>query len=98
MAKRRKTGGRKKGTPNKLTQSVQEFIESVLTQDEAVQRAKKFVKMRGKNTKTAATVFLKLLEYRFGSPKQTLEHTGPDGGPLIHTIRFGDGNSDSSTS
>jgi hypothetical protein len=29
MAKGRKTGGRKKGTPNKLTRDVQEFVERI---------------------------------------------------------------------
>ena len=94
MAKGRKTGGRKKGTPNKLTTSLQEFIEAVITQDDAVKRAKQFVRMGGKNSRTAATFFMRLLEYRFGSPKQTVEHTGAEGGPITHTIRFGDGNSD----
>lgn len=91
MAKKQKTGGRKRGTPNKLTQSVQEFIEAVLTQDDAVRHAKEFLEIRGKGTANAVHVFMRLLEYRFGSPKQPHEHTGPDGGPIEHTIRFGDG-------
>lgn len=88
MAKGKKTGGRKKGTPNKLTLSIQEFIEEVLTQDEAVDRARQFVRQ---GDRTAATVFLRLLEYRFGSPKTTIEHTGKDGAPIEHEICFGDG-------
>lgn len=30
--------------------------------------------------------------WRYGNPKQINEHTGLDGGPVEHTIKFGDGN------
>ena len=33
-------------------------------------------------------------EWRYGKAKETHEVTGAAGGPLVHTIRFGDGNSD----
>lgn len=91
MAKGRKTGGRTKGTPNKLTHSVQEFLEAVLSNEDAVGYAKEFLELRGKSVGQAVHVFMRLLEYRFGQPKGTMEHTGPDGGPITHTIRFGDG-------
>ena len=91
MARGFKTGGRTKGTPNKLTQSVQEFIEAVLTQPEAEQYAKEFLELRGKNTGDAVRIFMRLLEYRFGTPKQNVQLTGPDGGPVEHTIKFDPG-------
>ena len=41
--------------------------------------------------KVQAGVLLRLLEYRYGKPVQPVEQTGPIGGPIEHTIRFGDG-------
>jgi len=89
VAKRRKTGGRKKGTPNKLTVSVQEFIEAILTQEDAVKKAKAF--LNSKTQRNAIAVFMRLLEYRFGRPRETIEHTGASGGPIAYAIDFVNG-------
>jgi len=67
----KKLGGRKKGTPNKLTRDVQQFIDDVLTHEEATETAKKLI--RSGDQKTVA-IFIKLMEYRFGKPKETVEH------------------------
>ena len=38
-------------------------------------------------------VLAKLMPHKYGD-KQSVEHTGSDGGPIFHTIRFGDGKHD----
>jgi len=69
MAKGRKTGGRKKGTPNKLTRDVQEFVETIF---QAVDPIAVTVDLmtRCKSEKVQEMVQLRLLEYRYGRPKQ----------------------------
>src|SRR5215831_12849158 len=79
MAHGRKTGGRKKGTPNKRLE-LQEFLDSVEEQIDPVKLARKF--LSGKNP--SEKVFLRLLEYRYGKPPQIV--TGEDGGPGGLTI------------
>ena len=75
MAKGTKTGGRKKGTPNKRL-DLQAFLDSVEKQIDPVKLAKKF--LSGKNP--SEKVFLRFLEYRYGKPAQVI--TGEDGGPV----------------
>ena len=36
----------------------------------------------------------KVVEWRYGKAIERHEHTGVDGGPIGHTIRFGDGKRD----
>jgi hypothetical protein len=74
MAKGRKTGGRKKGTPNKRL-DLQEFVDSVETRIDLAELAKKF--LSGKNP--SERVFLRLLEYRYGKPPQIVpdDHLEP---------------------
>jgi len=44
--------------------------------------------VKGKNKVSAAG---ELADRTEGKPKQSVEHTGVDGGAIEHTIRFGDG-------
>ena len=64
--------GRKKGTPNKLTNSVQEFVEAVLTNEKAVTKSQQFIDSA--NEKVASAVLMRLLAYRFGNPVDRSEH------------------------
>lgn len=50
--------------------------------------------MTSKNEKIAAYMIAKWVSWRYGNPKETHEHIGEGGGPIVHTIRFGNGNSD----
>lgn len=75
MANGKKTGGRKKGTPNKRHE-LQEFIDLVEEQIDPIKLAKKF--LSGKNP--SERVFLRFLEYRYGKPPQAI--VGEDGGPV----------------
>jgi len=67
-----KTGGRKAGTPNILTTSVQEFVEAVLTHEKAVTKSQQFIDSA--NEKVASAVLMRLLAYRFGNPVDRSEH------------------------
>ena len=75
MAKGRKTGGRKKGTPNKLTRDVQEFVERIF---EAVDPVEITVELltKCKSEKVQGMVLLRLLEYRYGRPRYELAVDG----------------------
>ena len=75
MAKGRKTGGRKKGTPNKLTRDVQEFVERIF---EAVDPVEITVALltKCKSEKVQGMVLLRLLEYRYGRPRYELAVDG----------------------
>ncbi len=44
--------------------------------------------------RVSAAMIAKWVEWRYGN-KQIHEHTGREGGPIEHTIRFGDGKSSS---
>ncbi len=47
--------------------------------------------LTGKNPTIAAKLAEKWVEWRYGKAKETHEHIGEGGGPIEHTIRFGDG-------
>jgi hypothetical protein len=64
---RSKTGGRKKGSPNKATREVKEFMLA-LVDDTEVQEA-----VRQKILKGDATAFFKATEMVHGKPRQSVE-------------------------
>jgi hypothetical protein len=68
MAKGRKTGGRKKGTPNKR-QELQEFIDDVFGRADPVQLATKLLRAKAPSER----LLIRLLEYRFGRPPLSTE-------------------------
>lgn len=84
MAIGKKTGGRRKGTPNKSTGAVAErcraLIESADYQD--------YFKHRLFTGNLPAAVEAMTWHYAYGKPKESLELTGADGGPVL--IRFVD--------
>lgn len=47
--------------------------------------------MTGSDAKVAAVLASKWVEWRYGKPTERHEHTGAEGGPISHTIRFADG-------
>jgi hypothetical protein len=70
---RAKTGGRSKGTPNRATRAVKEFLSGLLEQPD-VQDA-----IRDRILKGDTSAFFKALEFVIGKPRQTVEQglTGP---------------------
>lgn len=69
-----KAGGRKRGSKNKLTRDVQEFVDKVF---EGVEPIGKLQSLLGSESeKVQAGVMLRLLEYRYGKPKESVELSG----------------------
>lgn len=87
---RREGAGRKPGVPNKGTHEVRDLLDAVFAKVDPV---KKLVALLNKpmDAGVEARVLLRLLEYRYGQPKQSVEISGADGGPIAHTIFFGEG-------
>ena len=85
---KREGAGRKPGIPNKSTYELRELLDAVFAK---VNPVEKLISLLDKpmDVGTEARVLLRLLEYRYGQPKQQIELTGENGGPVIHTIRFG---------
>lgn len=78
MAKGKKTGGRKKGTPNRAGGEVEArcraLIESTTYQDYFQRRL---------SDGTLPPMLEKMAwEYAYGKPVERLEHSGPQGGPI----------------
>ena len=92
MAKGKKTGGRQKGSKNRTSTEVQDLVDAIFKKVNPVDKAIKLLEFG--SDKTQGTVLLKLMEYRYGKPVQPLEHLGEGGGPILHTIRFGNGQRD----
>jgi|SRR5690606_16445305 len=85
MAKGTKTGGRKKGTPNKVTQDVRACIRALA--EGLAPEVESWIRRGAKKSPLqAARVYAGILEYHV--PKlQRIEHTGDGGGPLeVRTI------------
>lgn len=80
MAKGKKTGGRKSGTPNKATADVKAAAQ-VYT-GEAVDKLAYW--MRSDNAKASVAACNALLDRAHGKPPQAL--TDGDGGPLLSAI------------
>lgn len=74
MAQGLKTGGRRKGTRNKVTRDVQEFVDRVFRQIDPIDKLTTL--LQSESEKVQAGVMLRLLEYRYGKPKESLEVTG----------------------
>ena len=74
MAQGIKTGGRRKGTQNKLTRDVQAFVDKVFRHIDPVEKLTEL--LSSESEKVQAGVMLRLLEYRYGKPKESIELTG----------------------
>jgi hypothetical protein len=74
MAKGRKTGGRHKGTPNKLTRDVQAFVDRVFERIDPFDKIEDL--LNAESADVQSRVLLRLFEYRYGKPKESLEVNG----------------------
>lgn len=78
-------GGRRKKTPELI--EVENLCKEASPR--AVERLKEWAE--SDNAKASVTACMGLLAQGFGTPKQRVEHTGKDGGPLVvHTIKLVD--------
>jgi hypothetical protein len=73
-----KRGGRKKGTPNKVTVEVKQLCSELVTDPAYLSKLKK----RLHAGKLAPGVENTLWHYAFGKPKETVEHSGLGGEPI----------------
>jgi hypothetical protein len=81
MALGRKTGGRQKGTPNKVTQEFRETVKQLLEENRE-NVALWLAKVAEEDPAKALDLLAKLAE--FGAPKLArTELTGPGGGAVI---------------
>ena len=78
LANLKRGGGVGRVGPNKATQDIKEFSRKVLT-DPAYVDALKVRLRRG----TAGAVEIELYRHAYGQPKETREHTGANGGPIL---------------
>jgi hypothetical protein len=78
MAIGRKTGGRKAGTPNRAT------IFTEADEDKAVETIRWVMEHGRPDLKLKAAQ--EVLDRNLGKPKQAVEHSGKDGGPV--EVRF----------
>jgi uncharacterized protein YggU (UPF0235/DUF167 family) len=74
----RKGGGRPKGIPNKTTTAVRELAQSLVNDDAYLAKLKAQLRA-GKANPAVVTM---LWAYAFGKPKETVEITGENGGPI----------------
>lgn len=93
-----KTGGRQKGTPNKITADIKEIAQSF--GEEAITHLVEIA--RNGNAPPAARVAAvkEILDRGYGKAKQDVELTGANGGPVetvtrIELVALGDDSTDS---
>jgi hypothetical protein len=93
--KKPRIGGRKKGTPNKITNEAREAI--ALFVDNNAHRLEGWLEqVAEKNPEKAFQLFQSVIEYhipKLARTEQTL--TGADGGPVEHSIKVSFDESDS---
>ncbi|SRR6266566_3317897 len=75
MAQGFKSGGRKKGTPNKSTETVHQLLDQVFAK---VNPVRKLISLLNKplDAGVEARVLLRLLEYRYGQPTENINVIG----------------------
>ena len=81
-----RTGGRKKGTPNKATREIREASQALL-ENPAYIAALKTRLREG----TAGAVEPLLYHYAYGKPKETIEHNVPMAPVVIDLLQPGEG-------
>lgn len=69
-----KTGGRKKGTPNKCRKSIDYFAEQVFKKTDMVQKGMEL--LEHKDPRVQAMVWCRLMDYKFGRPREQLVISG----------------------
>lgn len=74
--------GRPKGVPNKSTVQVRELAQGLVNDDAYLVK----LRLQLRAGKCAPAVEAMLWHYAYGKPKDTIEHTGPDGAPLVTRI------------
>ncbi len=79
-----KTGGRKKGTPNKTTTEIAQACRAIVTDE----RYRKQFNTRARAGKLAPAVECMVWHYAFGKPKDTTILENPDGSAVAPLVMF----------
>lgn len=66
--------GRKVGSRNKVTRDVQDFVDRVFKHVDPIDKLTTL--LNSESEKVQAGVILRLLEYRYGKPKESIELSG----------------------
>lgn len=80
MAKRQKTGGRKKGTPNKATEGIKDLLAELFDDNQTKERWLKFLDHKDHAIRWKA--FELYNAYRFGKPVMPI--SGAEDAPPVH--------------
>ena len=82
-----KTGGRRKGTPNKVTVAVR---EAALQHGPAAIVELARLMTEGQSDQVSIAACREILDRAYGKARQSVEHTGHDSGPIVvNEIRRG---------
>ena len=87
MAKRQKTGGRRRGTPNRVTAEIRAVLQ--LHGDELVEGLLALCKSDDERVRLGAITAA--LDRGWGKPAQAVAITGDPDSPVIFHLRLGDG-------
>src|SRR5208282_4570198 len=82
----RTVGGSRKGRVNKRTLGAAEFADAVF---DTLGRSPESIAaafMECDDLRTKSAIFLRMLEYKYGRPKQMMEMSGEGGGPVQHRL------------
>ena len=77
-----KTGGRRKGTPNKVTVAVR---EAALEHGPAAVEELARLMTEGRTDQVRIAACREILDRAYGKSRQAIEHTGADAGPIAVT-------------
>lgn len=75
-----KTGGRRKGTPNKVTVAVR---EAALQHGPAAVAELARLMKEGQSEQVRIAACREMLDRAYGKARQSVEHTGHDSGPIV---------------
>lgn len=87
---REKTGGRQRGTPNKLTAENGKRLSDIAKQyeEEAIATLAEIMRDRDAPHAARATAANHILDRARGKPIQSMEHSGKDGGDIAIVARI----------
>ena len=86
--KRHPKAGRKKGSLNKLPKEVTVFCREVVESPEFQQKWRNYFKHTPLNQMDSKILMI-AFAYAYGKPRERIEHTGLDSGPLRFTLSLG---------
>lgn len=82
-----RTGGRQKGTPNKITADVRALASQY--SDAAIQELAR-LSTKAESETARVSAIKELLDRAYGKPSQAVEHSGPNGSAIKHIVELSD--------